>query len=163
MGKLLPALMLIIISCSIGAIIRERMRFELNTIAELICDLKLMHASLVGEKRALRELLEMLSLYGKQRKLWIKMIDRMNIGEDIGAASMSIKDCSIPENCRSAFAEYFSSFGRGDAAMESEKLKALTAKLCDVENSMRKEHEKRMKLILPLSAMLGSALALIIL
>ena len=164
MDKLLIGGAIIIISFAVGAIIREGMKLELTELAELIDDLKLMRPCIKLERKTFKELLSYLSGVGKQKRLWLGMLERIESGADSNDAALAIEEnIALEKRCLSAAQSYFSSFGRGDAALESEKLEALIALLSETEADMRSERDKRMKLTVPLCVMAGSAAAILIL
>ena len=164
MEKLIPSLMLICIALGVGALIRERMKRELRELNDLISDLNLMLPRIRWERKALKELLMHLSRCGKLNAFWSEMLELVKEGDGIEKAAETMENrLALPIKCRSELRTYFASFGRGNASVECEKLKALIETLCQTEVEFRAEREKRMKLVLPLSAMAGSAAALLML
>ena len=164
MEKLIPSLMLICTALGVGTLIRERLKRELGDLNDLISDLKLMLPHIQWDRKALKELLVHQSVCGKLKAFWNEMLELITKSDGIeNAAGLMENRLALPLKCRSELSAYFASFGRGNASVESEKLKALIEALRQTEVEFRAEREKRIKLVLPLSAMAGSAAALLML
>lgn len=162
MVKLLTRFVPIIISFAAGALIRERMMNDMHALNDLIGDLRLMLPCIRLERKTLKETLSHLSLKGKLAAHWNELLRGLNSGENLGSLTAN-NDAfrALPASCAAEVQAYLASFGRGDAELETEKLNALIDKLAEKEKSIRSDRESRVKLVLPLSLMAGSVIALL--
>lgn len=163
MLKLILAAAAFILCMAAGKVAAEKYGLRQRVLNGLVSDFKVLEAALKYERTDIKSLADLLAARGSLTELWKKISYELERDAGFGAAWRRHGHELLLENEALAVVDGFAKrFGSNDAETELGRIAGTLRQLEEIERKQCAVFEQKRKLSRSLSALLGAALALLI-
>lgn len=165
MWRMISGVILFLIASTIGGLACGRVTNELDTLSNMVEDLKYMQNVMKYERSGILELTSKLRESGKLFEFWNEMECGLkgNIGVMMSWRNASKLLTGLSKKELDTLDTFFTDFGKGGTETELNRFDFMLEGICELEHRKKSEYENRLKLIRTISSLAGLAMAVLVL